>query len=118
MAFNIVVTDDKVQVDHTSNGARHSFPRMGNKINLSTDGVLTVLENTDDLERDVWDQIPGNSSEFENYVGVLAPSGNFGNPSGTTTNVKTITYKTGAAAIYYRDLEWAADDTILKITAR
>jgi hypothetical protein len=74
--------------------------------------------NTDDLERDVWDQIPGNSSEYTYYTGVEAPAGNFGNPSGTTSNVKIITYKTGVTAIYYRDLAWDANDNILKITAR
>ena len=82
----------------------------------TTLGAINV--NTDDLERGVWAKIPDNSLEIEYYVGVFAPSGNFGNPSGTTTNAKILTYKTLGVDIFYQDFAYNAADGAIKITAR
>ena len=49
---------------------------------------LTSIENSTELS--AWDITSGNSIEFTYYTGIEA-----GNPSGTTTNVKTKVYKRG-----------------------
>jgi hypothetical protein len=74
--------------------------------------------NTDDLEKGVWTKIPGNSLELIYYAGVEAPSGNFGNPSGTVENVKTLVYKTAGSPVFYQDFAWDSLDRTVLITAR
>lgn len=54
---------------------------------------------------------PGNSIEVTYYSGVAA-----GNPSGTTTNIETLVYKSGTTVIATKTIEYNAADDITKIT--
>jgi hypothetical protein len=54
---------------------------------------------------------PGNSFEITYYSGVTS-----GNPSGSTTNIENIIYKSGATVIATKTLEYDVNNNILKIT--
>ena len=68
--------------------------------------------NTDELEKNVWDSIAGNSIEFTYYT----DTGGGANPSGNK-NIETAIYKTGVATIVTKTFVWDADDDVLSITA-
>jgi hypothetical protein len=84
-------------------------PFTGNAYNLidllsqSFFNKITSAEN--------FDLVPGNSVEITYYSGVAA-----GNPSGTTDNIETIVYKTGATIIATKTLEYDLADNIIKVT--
>lgn len=63
------------------------------------------------IQTSTWSGIAGNSKELVYYVGVEA-----GNPSGSTDNVKTITFKTGATIILVQTLTYNSSDNVLTIT--
>lgn len=86
---------------------------------LTVDGLKIVgtiatgtLATESTLQLSVWDAIPGNSIEMTYYTGVEA-----GNPSGTTTNVKTIVYKEGVTTIVTKTLTYNSVDDVLTIVA-
>jgi hypothetical protein len=70
--------------------------------------------NTDDLEKGVWEAIPGNSIEFTYYI----DTGGGANPSGNK-NVLTAIYKTdaGATTVVTQTYTWDTDDDVVSITA-
>jgi hypothetical protein len=83
-------------------------PFSGNAYTLM--GILTqdFFNNLGSLEN--FDLIPGNSVELSYYAGVAA-----GNPSGTTTNIQTISYKRGVDVVATKTIEYNAADNITKI---
>lgn len=71
--------------------------------------VVNVIDQYGALES--FSEIAGNSIEYTYYAGVEA-----GNPSGTTTNVKTIVYKTGVTTIITKTIAYDANDLVISIT--
>jgi hypothetical protein len=57
-----------------------------------------------------WTTVIGNSIEYTYYAGVEA-----GNPTGATTNVKTIVYKTGITTIFTQTIAYNAADLVISI---
>lgn len=57
-----------------------------------------------------WTTVIGNSIEYTYYAGVEA-----GNPTGATTNVKTIAYKTGITTIFTQTIAYNAADSVISI---
>jgi hypothetical protein len=62
------------------------------------------------MSRSNWTSSLGNSVEYTYYAGVEA-----GNPSGTTTNVKTVVYKTGVTTIFTQTIAYNAADLAISI---
>ena len=59
----------------------------------------------------VWDRIPGNSIEFTYYTGAAA-----GNPSGSTSNIETATYKDDGVTSFTQTFTYDGNDNILTLT--
>jgi hypothetical protein len=70
--------------------------------------ILSDIESAIDLTN--FSEIPGNSIEITYYTGVEA-----GNPSGSTTNAKTIVYKTGVTTILTKTIEYNLTNDVLKV---
>ena len=60
----------------------------------------------------VWEAIAGNNKTLAYYVGLAA-----GNPSGSTSNIQTIQFKTGASVIVTQNFTYDSNNNILTITA-
>ncbi len=74
--------------------------------------IDTSLNNIESYtNRQAWGDIPGNSVVTTYYSGVAA-----GNPSGSTSNIQTITYLTGATTVFTKTVAYNADDLIVSIT--
>jgi len=87
-----------------------------NTSGLATETTLATIQsivstNGSYLMRDSWALIPNNSVEYNYYIGV-AP----GNPSGSTDNVETAVYKTGATTVFTQTFEYNAANNVVKIT--
>lgn len=74
-------------------------------IDTNIDSLLTSTELAN------WTLTAGNSIEYTYYAGVEG-----GNPSGTTTNVKTIVYKQGVTTIVTQTIAYNAADLVISIT--
>ena len=108
---NITAGDINVKIVH--DGTDPSSIRMGDGttlVGVTTSNEMKVSDATTHLG--IWDFITGNSKVLAFYAGVEA-----GNPSGATTNLKTIIYKTGITTILTRTFAWTAGDALLSITA-
>jgi hypothetical protein len=84
-------------------------PFTGNAYNLIDLLSQSFFNNVTSTEN--FDLVPGNSVEITYYSGVAA-----GNPSGTTDNIETIVYKTGATTIATKTLSYNANDDIINIS--
>lgn len=74
--------------------------------------VYAVLGTLFDLTLKAnWTSEIGNSTAYTYYAGIEA-----GNPSGTTTNIKTIAYKTGITTIFTQTIAYNAADLVISIT--
>lgn len=62
------------------------------------------------MSRSNWTSSLGNSVEYTYYAGIEA-----GNPTGTTTNVKTVVYKTGVTTIFTQTITYNAADLAISI---
>lgn len=108
---NITAGDINVKIVH--DGTDPSSIRIGDGttlVGVTTSNEMKVSDATTHLG--IWDFITGNSKVLAFYAGVEA-----GNPSGATTNLKTIIYKTGITTILTRTFAWTAGDALLSITA-
>ena len=86
---------------------------------IATEVTLNDVNlNVDDLEKGVWAKIPGNSLVIEYYAGIEATTGNFGNPSGSITNAKMLTYRTGGVPVFYQDIAYNINNLATLVTSR
>lgn len=99
-----------------------------NTTSTSTDGIITAINDlaTDieplttkvsnysflELSNDIWQNIPNRSIEFTYYTGIEA-----GNPSGTTTNVKTAILKDGVTTVITKTYTYDVADSVLTIVS-
>jgi hypothetical protein len=84
--------------------------------NTGAVGADTMRIVTEDTERDAilrsnWIYTIGNSIETTKYTGVET-----GNPSGSTDNVKTVVYKTGATTVITQTMEYDMSNDVIKVT--
>lgn len=71
----------------------------------------TILSDILTIERQAnWTSIIGNSLEVAYYAGVEA-----GNPSGSTSNIKTVAYKTGATTVYTQTIAYNLANNIVSV---
>lgn len=70
-------------------------------------GYFTFQQNLAD-----WDKVAGNSKEFIYYSGIEA-----GNPSGSTSNVKQILFKTGSLVLISQTVSYNEFNQVIKIEA-
>lgn len=88
--------------------------RLDNNLtNMSSPtSVISILQSIEtSIVNSNWAYLSGNSIEYTYYAGVEA-----GNPSGTTTNVKTAAFKTGVSTIFTQTFAYDANDLVISIT--
>ncbi len=85
-------------------------PNQTSAINL----LATIDTNIDSLltstELANWNLKAGNSTEYTYYTGIDG-----GNPSGSTSNVRLITYKQGATTIITQTISYNAADLVISM---
>lgn len=92
-------------------------PNQTSTINLLTTidaSLATIDTNISSLltstELANWNLKAGNSTEYTYYTGIDG-----GNPSGSTSNVRLITYKQGATTIITQTISYNASDLVISI---
>jgi hypothetical protein len=87
------------------------YSELGNATALLT-GIETNQQDQLDLfEKANWTSIVGNSIEITYYSGVAA-----GNPSGSTSNIETTVYKTGASVAFTQTMTYNAANLVTSVT--
>lgn len=82
----------------------------------NVEGLIINMSGTlDDMfslhQKANWSSIIGNSVEYNYYAGLAA-----GNPSGSTSNVETVVYKTGVSTSFTQTFEYDLTNKVIKIT--
>ena len=84
-------------------------PFTGNAYNLIDLLSQSFFNNIASTEN--FNLTSGNVIEITYYTGIEP-----GNPSGTTTNIETVIYKSGSTTVVTKTLEYDANDNLIKIT--